>query len=281
MYSYMPKMKIGIILFGESFRIGQSGSREIGTDESVGGQFEAAASLYETFSDHEIVVNIATYDCPKYNLLEIFYPDANIMKYTMGNRHHVFSKACSDMLRIEKNKDIKYWFISRPDVIYLDSFKDILKIMVDNKDLFMMPWLMEIHTWFIAKGIYAHNDMFSWFPLEILWKYIDHCSKLDIGHYGDYSGFFRKVPYRFVLEREMYMDTTSIDPNPYYKLSMRSLLDKHANGFDGYQRDYLSGMLIIPGYKIIGNKRFVEEEGVSVEEKVSRRREYGGEGANI
>jgi hypothetical protein len=125
---------IGVLVRGESFRLGFQNSRDVGRPASIPLQKQATISFYQEVIEtwrslgHQVMVFLDTYPSNgSEQHLYLFYPDAIEVCIHPIEMNPALTLRNAFFRVHSKYPEIDVWFITRFDICYKAPFKEVVK----------------------------------------------------------------------------------------------------------------------------------------------------------
>ena len=225
-----------LILFGESFRLGEQGNRNIGSNKSYDQQINAALSHMKFIKNLEkknirMKVSINSYTTKFDNSLKEIYKtvlvDCKYYKNLLGQNKLIHN--CFD--RITNINKYDFILCMRIDIFLKDKFFEIFN-PYNDKILFPSVCFKPHHKCDIHPRV---NDMMMFIPK----KYFNFINKFNLDHNSWHNLIvYHKLTYE---DLDMMLDTyhdsdSSKDFNPIYYIVNRNVCNTHKTKeiFDKY-----------------------------------------------
>ncbi len=231
----IKKKVIGILVRGESFRVGENNSRRVGTPESIKGQRQAAISLYENVifvlhaMGYQTRIILDTYSNGNENELLSLYPGSELVVRPLEALQTVnLSNVVQDAIR--NNPKVDFWFIIRFDMCLHGAFQGIVKRMIQEESRILFPWTMVgEYGAVLPSGRHSVAETMFWLPKYRVNDFLKALVVINKGNIGDLHAFLDGlVPcvgeeaVGYMVDAKSYDTNPAKQPNPYYSFVQRT-----------------------------------------------------------
>jgi hypothetical protein len=218
--------KIGVLVRGESFRSGFQGSRDVCKPESRCLQKQATKSFYTEVINvwrsmgHMVYLYLDTYPsrgCEQE--LPLLYPDAVEIHIHPITNHPIVALGDALQRLLTAYPEIDAWFITRFDICYKPTFKEVARKISNEEMRILAPWRISV-KWgdTLASGRDRICDTMFWVPSSLVLAFRKACNPyLNAHNFWDaLAPVIGHEKLGYMVNGQAYDSDSSKEWNPYY-----------------------------------------------------------------